>query len=434
MQRSVAHLKQELLSHLQQRAHDGKPAQLEEETSDTIDLVGMLFDFISKSARPNGSTQALLTRLQVPLLRVALKDKSFFTRRTHPARQLLNAIAETGMYWVDEGEGAADRALTEKMQVLVDRVSSEYDGNLGLFEELFGDLSRHMATLASKAQVAERRHVDAARGRERLDLARDTASNAIAQRLSGSQSSKLVRAVLEHAWTDVLALTLLRQGEQSETYKRRLAVADQLLSVGAARKDGEIRPASVALRLEVEAGLGQVGYHHDDIQAVVKTLFRPKATEHEENPSSQTELALNLKNRAHLGDDIPGALAQPARGPRPARAKPVFNAAEAAMFYRIKTLPFGTWFEFVTNQQGDTVRRKLAWYSTHTGHCLFVTQRGAHTEERTLEAMTRLVVRGQARIVEPERESLIDRAWQAIAGALRQFARRPPDVAPAPAA
>ncbi len=93
--RSVSHLKQDVLSQLRQVTPDGKAPRLSEMDADTIDLVGMLFEHLSKDVKPDSQVQQLMTRLQIPLLRVALKDKSFFTRRSHPARQVLNSVAES---------------------------------------------------------------------------------------------------------------------------------------------------------------------------------------------------------------------------------------------------------------------------------------------------------------------------------------------------
>jgi len=435
VQRSVGHLKQDLLAHLRQLSPDGRAPQLGPEDSDTIDLVGMLFDYITKNVRPDGSTQSLMTKLQVPLLRVALRDKSFFTRRTHPARQLLNSIAETGSHWLDDSEGPLDRDLVDKMQMVVDRVTQEFDGDLSLFEDMMSGLSQHMHTLARKAEVTERRHVDAAKGREKLAVARHRAGEAIAARINAARPNKLVRTVLEQAWTDVLALTLLRQGETSEIYKRRLAVADKLLASDTGRS-GEFRPPA-ELREEIETGLDQVGYHKDDIQAVVKRLFLPEMAANEENPSSNTEIAIKLKSKARLGDDgsdahVPApspAATAPASAPE--RPKTKLGAEQTQMLERLKTLPYGTWFEFRTNQQGDVVRRKLAWFSTLTGRCLFVNQRGARTDEKMLEQLAFEVVAGQASIVEPEQDSLVDRAWKAIVSSLRNLVGR--DPAPQPA-
>ncbi len=433
VQRSISHVKQDLLNQLRQFTPDGRPPQLSEVDTDTLDLVGMLFDFIAKDMRPTGATQSLLTKLQVPVLRVALRDKSFFTRRGHPARQLLNAIAETGQYWIDESEGGADRVLVEKMQLVVDRVGAEFDGRDELFDELLTDLSRHMGTLARKAEVAERRHVDAAKGRERLDIARESAVRAVDDRLRDRKVNRLARALLEQAWTDVLALTLLRQGGESEIYRRRIDVVDQLVA-----GSGSDNPA---LRAELEQGLGQVGFHSDEVQSMLTQLLGGAEATKDDSTASRTELALKLKAKTRLGEDAPGAAAgDPARtttpAPRaaataaatasaaPADSQPL-SADERQTLERLKTLPFGTWFEFVMNQQGETVRRKLSWFSTLTGRCLFVNQRGARTEERTLHQLARDIVRKQAQIITEDRESLIDRAWHTIVNTLKQFSGKP---------
>jgi hypothetical protein len=101
------------------------------------------------------------------------------------------------------------------------------------------------------------------------------------------------------------------------------------------------------------------------------------------------------------------------------------------MFERLRSLPFGTWFELAINQQGERVRRKLAWYSTVTGHALFVNQRGVRTDEKTLHQLAHDVVHNQAFIIEPEKESLVDRAWKSIVASLRQLVGREPAPKPA---
>ena len=98
-------------------------------------------------------------------------------------------------------------------------------------------------------------------------------------------------------------------------------------------------------------------------------------------------------------------------------------------------LPFGSWIEFVTNQQGDVVRRRLSWYSRITDNALFVNQRGQRLAEQSLDSLARLMAAGQARLVTAERGRLVDRAWQAAVNALRSFAGRgdPPPTTKAPA-
>ena len=57
VQRSVAHLKQDLLNQLRHFTPDGRPPQLSDVDADTLDLVGMLFDFLARDMRPTSATR-----------------------------------------------------------------------------------------------------------------------------------------------------------------------------------------------------------------------------------------------------------------------------------------------------------------------------------------------------------------------------------------
>ena len=104
------------------------------------------------------------------------------------------------------------------------------------------------------------------------------------------------------------------------------------------------------------------------------------------------------------------------------KVEPARTEEEEAHYRQLRTLPFGTWFEFTVNQQGDNRRQRLSWYSLITGNALFVNQRGQKVSENSLDAMSRLMAKGQLRIVTEDKGRLIDRAWQATVRALRSIA------------
>lgn len=404
------HLKNTLLVKLRRAGPLGKTLRLSEEDADTVDLIGMLFDHIADELDGGEDVRTLFSRLHVPVLRVALNDKTFFTRRDHPARELLNTIAETSSRWM--GDSDTDPELVRKMQSVVDHVRSDFDGDIGVFERLLTDLSGHMQALARRANVVERRHIDAARGRDKLETAREAARVEIARILRRANPNRVVRSLLEQAWMDALALSVLRHGADSDEFRSRVAAAERLAQPGA-------EPANDALlRQELDAGLRQVGVHEDDLPGLLDHAFAPST------PSAEACSRVDdaLAGRPRLGGEVARAPIEEA--PVPAPLSPV----ETAQLAQLHKLPFGTWFDFVTNQQGDTARRKLAWYSPVTGRCLFVNARGLRAEDLTLPQLARDMIRGQIRIASAEQTSLIDRAWKAIVGALR-----PHDAAPAAA-
>lgn len=426
--RTLAQLKQDLLNQLRHVAPSGQTVQLPDEDNDTIEVLGLLFDELMHALRMSGRTPSLLTRLQVPILRVALRDKGFFLRADHPARQLLNTIAETGVHWIDDVGGESDAALIERVQRTIERVNHEFDSDLKLLERINDELLSHMQSLARRADVAERRLVDAARGREKLALARESASRAIADRLAAARPGRLLRTLLEQAWTDVLALTVLRQGEDSDTYKRQLEVADQLIAAGDAGQGAGMRPLAAAWREEIETGLGQVGYHDDEVRAVVDRLFTPERAEQDDGAISQTDLAMRLKNKMRLGETV--AAEAPLQSAQLRQASLQLNAEETQMLDRLKAMPAGAWFELIGKAPGDRTRLKLSWFSPMSGRCLLVNQRGARVDECDLDHLARDIVAGRVRLSPPERESLLDRCWKAVVTSLRQFVGSTPGSVP----
>jgi hypothetical protein len=437
--RRVTHIKQDMQNQLRQ-LNGGKPIKLAEEDNDTVDLVGMLFDHLVQDIKPSESSHTLINKLQVPVMKVALQDKSFFSRRNHPARQLLNSISETSLFWMED---EVDQPLLERMHMVVDRIISEYDQDHSIFESMLGDLNRHVNTLQRKAEVSEKRYVEAARGRERLDVARQVATTEIEKQTRGKMLPSLVLHLLEGAWTDVLALTQLREGVESEDFQERLQAAEQLsrcfdLDNPVSKSDyQDVKPV-------LEEGMGLVGFHQEEIDRTLKAVeelvvegeaILPTLEPNEER--AVTELVKSKATRVgaeredktpEAGESVLDAIQQERQTLlshlRHKDSKMPLTPKEQMMLEKIKQLPFGTWFEFTVNQQGEKTRRKLSWFSPVTSRCLFVNARGAKAEERSLEQLARDLVRGNAAIWQENDESLIDRAWRSIKETLKGITGR----------
>ncbi|WP_411852008.1 DUF1631 domain-containing protein [Stenotrophomonas sp. LGBM10] len=404
--RSMADLHNALLA--QVRADHGPQAALTIKDNDTFDLLDMLYGQIQREVRHDAAAADLLTRLQVPVARAALADPAFFVRDQHPARELLNAVAEAGATWL--GEEDVDPQLIAKLGNAVDQVVQNYQGDAGVFEAANEDIQQHFRALAHKAELAERRHVDAARGKERLESAKQQASASIEQVCAQAAPPRFVQSLLKQAWSDTLTLTLLRHGEESPQWQQRQQETARIAAVtcqppGAADSD-------TALGEQVEAALLQVGYHQDEAAAIARRLSTPGG---EDDSTSRTELTARLKARTRLGEQADSA--------DPRKVAPLARStAEEDCYRQLRTLPFGTWFEFTTNQQGDVRRQRLSWYSLVTDNALFVTPRGQKAGEHSLDALARLMAHGQARIVTEDKGRLIDRAWQATLRTLRSLA------------
>lgn len=402
--RTVHEVRQALLA--QSRQAHGQGTALAREDNDSFELLAVLLAEIQRELHQDAPGNRLVHRLVVPLLRLVLKDRGFFVQPGHPARQLLNAVAESGANWVSEDE--VDPNLNDQLSHAVDDVVTHYQGDSRVFETANQRVQHHLQTMARRAEVAERRHVEAARGKEKLELAKQHAVEAIEAASRDHKLPKFVQTLLSNSWTDVLTLVLLRNGDDSEEWQQQLEATKAIVCATSLNHPASPPPGLAA---KIQHSLTLVGYHNEEAGDIARRLT---ANVDDENDSaSRTELAMRLKARGRLGQE-----ASPEKPELPPR-----NEHEQAAYDMLRTLPFGAWLEFLTNQQGDVVRRRLSWYSPLTDHALFVNQRGQRVGEQSLDSVARALAQGQARIVTVEHSNLVDRAWHSALGVLRSFVK-----------
>lgn len=411
---SAQRLREELLMQLNAgKAPDAQRTHLSAEQNDTVELVSLLFDQLADQLSKGSNAHSLLGELQLPLLRMAVSDRGFFDQREHPARKLLGTVAEAANDWLDGSEGDPDRGLATKLAQLVERARRE-PPSTGLYTSLLADIEHHLGLLNRKAQIAERRQIEAMQGRERLEMARRQAARLMTERFEQNPPRGLLRTLLERAWSDVLALTLLRNGEDSDMFAARLRITDQML--GRVPVDDRER-----LLQEVETGLQQIGMHADEASQVAQRLLgmpdnAAPAKEKDDAPTA-TEMALKLKQHQRLGEHQASSEAAPP--PAAPLAPHAMTPPEQRIHEHLRKLPFGSWFEFIDPANGCITARKLAWYSPVSGNSLFVTRRGLRSEEMSLERLAHEMASGRVREAAKARDSLIDRAMLALTGSLR---------------
>jgi len=114
-----------------------------------IDVIGFLFDQILADPKVPPQLARLIARLQLPVLRAALGDSSFFSSRKHPVRRFVNRIASLGTAFEDFDEDSA-RDFLAKVKALVGEV---VDGDFDQIEVYEQKLKALEAFVAEQAQA-----------------------------------------------------------------------------------------------------------------------------------------------------------------------------------------------------------------------------------------------------------------------------------------
>ncbi|WP_462116302.1 DUF1631 family protein [Lysobacter xanthus] len=378
---------------LQARHRRGTACAISREDADVFELLGLMYAHLQRDVRPDSPAQDLLDRLRLPLLRLVLADAGFFVRASHPAREVLNAVAESGARFYAPED--VDPQLLLHLGRIVDSITAAQD-DMGLaFRNAAAALEAQLQGVARRADVAERRNVEAARGKDRLATARRRASEVIEAALGTARVPAFHRGMLRHAWADVLTLAHLRHDENSAEWTGLVEATAELV-----RAAGGKVAAGPDLVLQVDHWLVTVGYHADDAGRIARILSGT-ADDDCDDAATRTELTMRLKSRARLGEDAIGDADGAIR----------LDAAGQARAARIRELPAGTWFDL--GAPGHALRRRLSWLGPVTGLALFVNPRGQRVAESSVDALARDLGTGDARIVTAAEGRLVDRAWRA---------------------
>ncbi len=192
-----------------------------------FDVVAMMFDFILDDKNIPAPMKALIGRLQIPMLKVAILDKGFFARRFHPARKFLNTIAEAALGWSEHKD--RNDALYEKLESMVGRILDEFDDRIDVFAEVLEDLESFLDQEEGRAENNASSFADVIQGRERLALARKNAEQQTTRSLEKSRVHDVVREFVIGYWRELLFVRYFEEGETGDGWSSAVQTMDDLV-------------------------------------------------------------------------------------------------------------------------------------------------------------------------------------------------------------
>lgn len=421
----------------------------------TLDIVAMLFDYILDDRNIPDAMKALIGRLQIPVLKVAMLDKTFFSQKTHPTRKFLDTLADAAIGWNEE-EGHQG-GLYKKVDDLVQRILNEFEDKVGVFAEVQAELENYLAAEKQRADELTGRSAQVMQTREQEEIARIMAHDEVKRRLEAHKLPQLIREFLSRQWESVLSLTYRKSGEDSQAWNQALETMDELVWSVTVKEAPDDRKKLVgllpSLLKRLQLGMTSIEVPSKERDQFFAKLIRCHAdavksglpTEEEETwqdaeIDSPAEAAAMLAEAPADFEEITPSLEAPepdmaliqqiAAEPAPADLDleeiPISDVPWQANEFQkddagtvVAKLKRGTWIEF-THSDGTTSRSKLAWVSPLKGLYLFTNRVGSRALSITPSHLAEKFRNGQAQIINDE--ALIDRAVSDMMGRLQQAA------------
>ena len=197
----------------------------------TLDIVAMLFDQIFEDRKIPDGMKWLIGRLQIPMLKVAILDKAFFSTRTHPARQLLDTLGEIALGL--PADFGSSSPLYQRVETIVQKLIDGFQDSLEIFDTLRQELQDLVTEDNQRLQEQTRSTAKRMEQKERLAVAKAVAQDELKARVRAGKIPKVVLKFLAQQWVKLLLLAHAKRGKDTDAWTTAIEAMDQLIwSVG----------------------------------------------------------------------------------------------------------------------------------------------------------------------------------------------------------
>ncbi|VXC80809.1 conserved hypothetical protein [Pseudomonas sp. 8Z] len=424
-------------------AKTGKTRVVGEVDEDVINLVSMLFEFILDDRTLPDSLKALIARLQIPMLKVAVLDKTFFSRGSHPARRLLNEIASAALGWVDRDDVQRD-SLYQRIEQVVQRLLNDFVDDPAIFSELLADFMAFTGDERRRSELLEQRTRDAEEGSAKAELARREVERALNERLLGKTLPEVVVRLLREAWSKVLMLTYLKHGVSSPEWQAALQTMDDLVWSVEPHEEPEDRQRLLqlvpSLLKALREGMSSAAFDPFSTSEFFSQLevLHVQAFQRFKRPMPEQvgDAAVVEEGGEHLLD-VPLLDSEPEQATgepvmvevveeivllapgqsRPQEPEALLDEDDDAV-QQVDNLRVGSWVEFQEDEE-HKLRCKLAAIIKPTGKYVFVNRTGMKVLEKTRTGLAVEFRRNSIRLLDDA--LLFDRALESVIGNLRRL-------------
>ena len=186
-------------------------------------LVDRLFAPLKTHEELSGSLRHQLQKLRLPVFETLVDTPDFLNAEDHPARDIINDLMQICL---------AERASSKKLEATVADIVVELTETEVLDPDLLESLGQRLKQLVERQDQSfirnSERLAKTLEGKERLRRTRHEAQQQLNTLLGGRQVPEVLIRLLQAGWEQLIVLTMLREGPESQHCEELYDVVAQL--------------------------------------------------------------------------------------------------------------------------------------------------------------------------------------------------------------
>lgn len=274
-----------------------------------IDVVGSLFDQILSDPRVPPQMARQIARLQLPVLRVALNDASFFSSRRHPVRRFVNRIASLACAFDDFTEDPGKLFLGRVRELVQEIVEGDFD-QIELYTSKLNELEQFIGQ-ETQGAVQQTPAAATLEGKESELRIQQRYMLQLAAALKPISLPPYLRDFLSQVWSQALVLAVRRDGAASDRFLRFKRVGRDLVMSVQPKGSPVLRKKFLMqlppLMKDLNEGMALIGWPADAQKAFFAQLLPAHAESLKAAPMSELDHNLMAKELEGIfNTTIPG--------------------------------------------------------------------------------------------------------------------------------
>lgn len=384
-------IKQAVLSEIAKTSGGAVTKRINQIAAKTIDFIELIFDAIIEDSDISDAIKALLLRLQIPVIKASMLDQEFFIYDDHPARLLLDTIADAGVGVTEHSD-----EMYKQLEKVIFTILGEYELTTETFQNGLDNLNEYI-----EGQEAITRSKEEEEQKQVLRKhARATVLRSLRATTTGKTLPEAVHPLILKRWPTLMFNHYLANGKENNEWVNIVLtlrhIVDSVQPIKSAEQLTRLSFERDVLFDKTENYLNTSSNSKKDVQNIIVAY---------------KETVQNNIDDANFTKDEVNVAEETIKHAEPVEEAPIEEDTHDKPSIPPNVMP-GMWFQVYMGEDCPPRRCKLSVILVEDASLMFVNHKGELLVEKSFDEFNEEVANGTTKMIMGH--SAFDHAFKAV--------------------
>ncbi|MBT8120043.1 MAG: DUF1631 domain-containing protein [Gammaproteobacteria bacterium] len=385
-------IKQAVLAEIAKKSGGAVTKRINTIAEKTIDFIELIFDAIIDDDDISDTIKALLLRLQIPIIKASMSDQEFFIYDNHPARVLLDSIADIGVGITDHTD-----EMYKNLDKIVSNILSEYE----LTTETFQTALDHLNSIIEEQDTKARKKEEEEQQQLLRKHARATVLKALRASTTGKSLPEGVHPLILKRWPTLMFNHYLKNGKENDEWVNLVLtlrhIVESVQPILTAELLAKLIAEKDALFEQTEKYLNIASSSREDVRSIME-VYREVIQQHIDDANFSEE-------EVNVAEEI---ISQA----EPVEEAPIEEEPDTDKPTLPSSIMPGMWFQLHMGDDEVPRRCKLSVIIVEDANLMFVNHKGELVAEKSFDEFNQEIANNQSKMIMGH--SAFDHAFKAV--------------------